>query len=119
MHAQQADATGAVQMPLRYLADALVARGLTVRLCDRDGLLTVRNEAAATDDPIGRTLSPGLSQVVALRPTGDGTWGWFWRWPGARPDAPPEYEPLCPADDVEQAAARIACVLRLDQKAQR
>lgn len=114
VHAKRTDATGGVRMPLRDLADALVDRGLTVMLEDREELLTVRNGASTADDP----TSPGVSQVVSLRMTRNESLSWFWWWPGPHRDAPPEFEPLCPAADIEQAATRIVAVLRLDERAQ-
>lgn len=56
-------------------------------------------------------MSPGLRQEVACRPGEAGVLWWFWVWSGPTRQSPPEYEPLCPADQVERAAEWIARVL--------
>lgn len=44
---------------------------------------------------------------------------WVWVWEPQRPaecgaamPSPPDVEPLCPADDIDEAARRIAAVIR-------
>ena len=57
-------------------------------------------------------MAPGLRQDVECRLNGGVPW-WFWAWSGANRDSPPDLEPLCPADQIEAAADRIARVLAL------
>jgi hypothetical protein len=95
------------------LAAVLTAGGLNVSQ-QRCGSLVVRNPAGEpeADDRLGRLLSPGLRQVVACRPVdGDGALWWFWVWSGPERHSAPEYEPLCPAEEFEHAADRIAHVV--------
>ncbi len=95
------------------LGAALAARGLAVTM-QAGSMVTARNRAAdpPQEDQRARVLSPGLVQPVVWGPredTGD-DW-WFWVWAGPTRDAEPEYEPLCPADEIETAADRIAAVI--------
>lgn len=63
-------------------------------------------------------MNPGLRQDVMLQQAPDGGLVWCWVWEPQRPDKhgaavpPPDIEPLCPADDIDEAARRIAAVLR-------
>lgn len=102
-----------VRERLGELAAALTARGLGVRVDERGGRITARNAAAETDDPRGRAMNPGLSQDVVLSVHDDESLHWYWAWTGARRGAPAEYEYLCPAEEIETAAAKVAAVLRL------
>lgn len=97
---------------LDALTAMLTMRGLQVRR-QREDSLVVRNPAGGPDgsDHRGRLLSPGLRQEVACRPDGSGRLWWFWVWSGATRTSPPEYEPLCPAEQIERAADRVARVL--------
>jgi hypothetical protein len=99
-----------VQGYLRDLATVLTARGLTVRVHERAGILVARNDAVQGDDPLGRTMNPGLTQIVALS-NDSGTLAWYWQWSGPTRDAPPEYELLGPADAIAEAGERVARVL--------
>jgi hypothetical protein len=91
-----------------------MARELKVRVDDRQGLLVAKNPAAEeTGDPRGRHMNPGLSQTVALSEHDDDSLHWYWQWSGAERGAPPEYEYMCPAGDVDAAAGKVAQVLRL------
>jgi len=95
------------------LAEVLTARGFTVSVRASTGdVLSARNRAAdaRTGNPLGVVLSPGLVQTVACRPHADGGLWWHWVWLERENDAP-EYEPLCPAAEVETAAERIGRVL--------
>jgi hypothetical protein len=101
------------------LVAALQARGLQVAV--RMPGLTARNPAVTSADPRGAALSPGLSQSVVLRRTGQGP-AWHWIWPAPRragrpgPDErepAPEIELICPAADIDTVAARVANVVRL------
>ena len=81
--------------------------------------LVARNSSVSGTTAVGAALCPGLEQQVALRMLeGHGLW-WCWVWKPLKPalrgetSPPPEYEPLCPADDIEEAARRIAAVLAL------
>jgi hypothetical protein len=109
----------AMQTYMDRLAAALNARSLRVAI--RGTALTAANPAVRTDDPQGKAMTPGLSQSVLLRPTGQGM-AWYWVWPtpppAGRPEpGAPEPEPtielLCPAGDVERAARLIANVVSL------
>jgi len=95
------------------LAAELMARGLATTT--RVGhMVTARNRALdpPADDQRARLLSPGLIQPVVCGPHADtGEIWWFWVWSGLTPDDPPEYEPLCPAEEIRTAARRIAAVL--------
>jgi hypothetical protein len=98
---------------LQQLGAALLARNFKVKIDDRQGLLIAKNPAVmATDDPIGRAMSPGLAQTVALG-THNGGLFWFWQWSGATRDAAPEHELLGPAEQIGTTADKIAYVLRL------
>jgi hypothetical protein len=110
VHAHRGNDTETVQGYLQDLATVLTARGLTVRVHDRAGVLMARNEAAGGDDPVGRAMNPGLTQIVALS-NDSGSLAWYWQWTGPTRDAPPEYELLCPADAIAEAGERVARVL--------
>jgi hypothetical protein len=111
VHAHRGSGTAeTVQGYLRDLATVLAARGLTVRVQERAGILVARNEAARGDDPVGRAMNPGLTQIVALS-NDSGTLYWYWQWSGPTRDAPPEYELLAPADAIAEVGERVARVL--------
>jgi hypothetical protein len=112
VHARDRDIMETARGHMEDLAAMLRARGLTVRVHDRAGVVMVRNEAAEPDDPRGRIINPGLSQVVALS-LHEGALTWFWQWSGPTRDAPPEYELLGPADATAEAGERICRVLSL------
>ena len=113
MHAHRGNRTAeTIQGYLRDLATALTARGLTVRVHERASILVARNEAVRGDDPLGRAMNPGLTQIVALS-NDSGTLAWYWQWSGPTRDAPPEYELLCPADAIAEAGERVARVLAM------
>ncbi|WP_345440195.1 hypothetical protein [Actinoallomurus vinaceus] len=57
-----------------------------------------------------------MKQALALREYQDDLY-WHWVWPGPTRDAPPELEPMVPADDVDEAARRVVTVLRLAETA--
>ena len=96
------------------LATALAARGLRARV-SRGTWVLASNPAG--DPPDGdhdaKVLNPGLRQTVMCGADGDGRLMWFWQWSGPTRESPPEYEPLCAADDIAQAADKIARVLRI------
>jgi hypothetical protein len=96
------------------LADALTARGLHARVA-RGARVLASNPAGDPPDGDHRAaaLSPGLRQTVVCGADRDGRLLWFWQWSGPTRESPPEYEPLCPADDISHAADRIARVLRV------
>jgi hypothetical protein len=108
---------------LDRLQKALSERGLEVgghglETDVRTPALVAKNPAVIGTDVRGTLLSPGLTQKVELRElAGHGAWWWCWVWAAPKPaerGAPipaPEYEPLCVADDIEQAARRITTVL--------
>jgi hypothetical protein len=115
--AEDAEQIAEIGNRLRELAAALMSCGLKVVI--RAPAMTVSNPAASdTDSPRGKHLNPGLSQSVLLRQAEEGL-TWCWVWPAFRsaergaPTPPPEVEPICAAADIEQAAARIANVLRV------
>lgn len=77
-----------------------------------------KNPAVIGTDARGTLLSPGLAQKVELRELeGRGVWWWWWVWAAPKPaerGAPipaPEYEPLCAAGHIAEAARRITTVL--------
>jgi hypothetical protein len=76
--------------------------------------LTVKNEAVETDgSPLARAYgNAGLMQRILLA-RNEGEPYWFWEWSGPSRGAPPEYEPIAPAGDIEQVAERITRVLAL------
>jgi hypothetical protein len=92
----------------------LTARGLRARIA-RGAWVLASNPAG--DPPDGdhraKILNPGLRQTVMCGAGGDGGLMWFWQWSGPTRESPPEYEPLCAADDISQAADKIARVLRV------
>jgi hypothetical protein len=96
------------------LATALAARGLRARV-SRGAWVLASNPAG--DPPDGdhhaKALNPGLRQTVMCGADGDGRLLWFWQWSGPTRESPPEYEPLCAAEDISQAAEKIARVLRV------
>ncbi|MEV5576642.1 hypothetical protein AB0L06_42000 [Spirillospora sp. NPDC052269] len=97
----------------RALVAELEARGLTPRVHSH-GAVWARNPAGdpAPDDKLGALMSPGLNQEVWCRPNGPGhELRWWWAWTGGERNAPPELEPLCPADESKRAADAIAHVL--------
>ncbi|MEV5748037.1 hypothetical protein AB0L00_09480 [Actinoallomurus sp. NPDC052308] len=96
------------------LADALTARGLRARV-GQGARVLASNPAGEPpdDDHRAKVLSPGLRQTVVCGVGRDGRLMWFWQWSGPTRESPPEYEPLCAADDISHAADRIAYVLRL------
>jgi hypothetical protein len=103
-----------VRKQLQELAAALMALDMNVRIDERRGALVAKNPAAEqTGDPRGRHMNPGLSQTVALSVHDDDSLHWYWQWSGAERGAPPEYEHMCPAGEVEIAAGKVAQVLRL------
>ena len=84
-------------------------------------VLVAKNSAVAGTNAQGTLMCPGLIQQVELCELSDrGLW-WCWIWSPLRPAVrgaptpPPEREPLCPADDIEDAAHRIAAVLALHE----
>lgn len=98
----------------RRLATELAARGLRARALR--GVCVEANNPVfdpPEDDRRATALNPGLKQTVMCGADGDGRLMWFWQWSGATRDSPPEYEPLCAADDIAQAADKIARVLRV------
>ena len=123
-----APALGAVKetalLALRDLARSLNARGLTVRLDPDNWTLIARNEAATTDDedaqtngrpdPLAIAYGPvKLTQRVTLALTDEGDLYWHWQWSGPERNSPPEYQPMCPAASIADAAERISRVLAL------
>ncbi|MFF4241837.1 hypothetical protein ACFYYL_38735 [Actinomadura geliboluensis] len=96
------------------LAALLRERGL-IAAVQEHGVVMVSNPAAeqSAGDQADRALGPGLRQEVrCARGPGGAAW-WFWVWWDATGQCPPELEPLCPADQPESAAARIATVLAM------
>lgn len=80
------------------LAPLLIRRDLRVTV-GRLGVVEVCNP-----------LESRMRQPIVLREHQGGLW-WWWLWSGPTRDAPPELEPMVHADDVEEAARRIANVL--------
>jgi hypothetical protein len=95
------------------LGEELIRRGFTVTT-RAGGMVSARNGAAdpPSGDSLARAMSAGLIQPVMCGPReGDRELWWFWVWSGPTRDAPPDYEALCPADQIETAAEKIARVL--------
>ncbi|MGI5233770.1 hypothetical protein [Actinoallomurus sp. CA-142502] len=90
---------------LRDLAALLLAQGLKV--VTRSTVMTVSDPVPVeANNPKDRR---DLTQSVLLRATDEGL-----RWYLVRSTPPgrtPELEPLCPGEDIDQAAARIAQAL--------
>lgn len=77
-----------------------------------DAKLALQHGEPLDSGPAGKALNPGLSQTVECSTAeADGRLWWWWLWSGPTRDAPPELEPLCPADEIDLAADRIARVL--------
>ncbi|GAB3990567.1 hypothetical protein GCM10029978_118790 [Actinoallomurus acanthiterrae] len=57
-----------------------------------------------------------MTQPIVVREHQGGLW-WHWQWSGPTRGAPPEYEPMVPVADVEEAARRLANVLRVIESA--
>lgn len=120
-----------VQMYCDRLTTALVDRGLVVKALQRERdshgapagkqmlALAITNPGVGGIDAAGRAMSPGLGQQIVLEERPERGLCWCWVWPAWRPaergtpTPEPEIEPICPADDVDFAAARIANVVRL------
>jgi hypothetical protein len=95
-----------VSRRLRGLAGLLLTRGLKVVI--RSPVMTVAYPAAVEiQQPRG--YSQRLSQSVLLRTTDEGLL-WFWIREAPAGHAP-QLEPLCPGDDIDQAASRIVRAL--------
>lgn len=100
---------------LDALADELSEQGLEVVIL-RGGLLAVKNPAECSEEAsVATKMSNSLSQTVACRRGADGRLWWYWVWSGPTRDSAPDFEPLCPAEQVALAAARVARVLALRQ----
>jgi hypothetical protein len=97
------------------LALALKARGLAAEVVGA-AIVWASNRAAdpPADDPRAVAMSPGLQQTVVCHRTESGRPFWHWVWSGTTHDAAPDYEPLCPGEEIEQAATKIARVLHVD-----
>jgi hypothetical protein len=101
------------------LGEELMRRGFAV-ITRAGHMISARNRAA--DPPPGdaraRLMSRGLIQPVVCGPReGDQELWWFWVWSGPTRDAPPEYEALCPAAEIDTAAEKIARVLAVRDEA--
>lgn len=80
------------------LAAPLVKHELNVRVGEL-GIVEIRNP-----------LDARMRQPIVLREHQGGLW-WHWLWADEGRNIPPELEPMCPADDVDEAARRIVNVL--------
>lgn len=99
-------------MAVRALVTALETNGLVTRV-PVPGAVHVLNPDGEPDPecPAGPVTGAGLRQEVRCERWVDGTLWWFWAWAGMTRQSPPDLEPLCPADEPERAADRIAKVL--------
>ncbi|WP_433179031.1 hypothetical protein [Actinoallomurus sp. CA-150999] len=107
MHAQNANPSpwiDAVRGLVLKLAPLLMRRGLNIEVCS-DGVVEVRNP--------GETR---MTQPIVVREH-QSAWWWHWQWSGATRDALPEYEPMVPVEDVDEAARRLANVLHVSEAA--
>jgi hypothetical protein len=105
---------------LRELATSLSVREFTVRIEPANWSLVAKNELSAdadTDgppDPLARAFGPvRLTQRVQLATNDHGDLFWYWQWSGPDREAPPEYQPMCPAHAIAEATERISRVLAL------
>jgi hypothetical protein len=103
---------------LRDLSASLTTRGFKVIVEEKRWSVVAVNEAAAPEDPHDPLAlaygSAKLVQRVRLAPhPHNGTLYWFWQWSGETREAPPEYQPLCPAHAIAEATERIFRVLAL------
>ncbi|MCO6007367.1 hypothetical protein NE236_20515 [Actinoallomurus purpureus] len=80
------------------LAPLLMRAGLNVTV-NSAGVVEARNPCDVR-----------MRQPLVLREHQSALW-WHWQWSGPTRDASPEYEPMVPVDDVEEAARRIINVL--------
>lgn len=103
---------------LARLRDALRLCGLEAE-CEESSLVA-KNPVLVSMTPHGAMLSPGLTQKVEINEVqGKGLW-WCWFWPADRPSergakaSVPEHEPMCPAENINEATRRIVAVLRLN-----
>lgn len=112
----------AALLALRDLAKSLDARGFAIQLEPDDWTLVAKNEAnVAGDDEPGVPADPlavafgmiRLTQRVTLALTDTGDLYWHWQWTGPERGSPPEYQPMCPAAAIADAAERISRVLAL------
>jgi hypothetical protein len=100
------------------LSASLTTRGFKVIVEEKRWSVVAVNEAAAPEDPHDPLAlaygSVKLVQRVRLAPhPHNGTLYWFWQWSGETREAPPEYQPLCPAHAIAEATERISRVLAL------
>lgn len=112
---------------LNELATSLTARGFRVVVEPHHWTLIAVNEVTPEPPPPGYRPEPldlafqpaRLVQRVTLaltaedHPTAPRALYWHWQWAGPTRDAPPEYEPMCPADAIAEASERLTRVLRL------
>jgi hypothetical protein len=82
------------------LAPLLIRTGINVTV-GSDGVVEARNPRDAR-----------MRQPLLLREH-EGRLFWHRVWSGPARNAPPELEPMVPADDVEEAARRVAKVLAI------
>jgi hypothetical protein len=62
--------------------------------------------------PAASGMVQGVALITDLESSGSANRpGWFWMWPGDDRYARPALEWLCPADQLDEAARRIATVL--------
>ena len=107
MHAQEVSSSppaDTVKAHTLKLAPLLIRVGLNVTV-RRDSVVEVRNP--------GDTR---MTQPIVVREHQGALW-WWWLWSGPTRDASPEYEPMVPAEDVDEAARRLANVLRVAEPA--
>lgn len=111
------DAVAEAEAYKKRVTAELTSRGLKVT--ERAATLVVTNPGVGGTGALGRAMSPGLGQEIALRERpGLGLW-WWWVWPGVRPgergvpQPPPEYEPICPGEETGFVADRVTNVVRL------
>lgn len=92
-----------VEVAALRLAPLLMRDGINVTV-GADGVIETHNPAAGAR----------MRQLIVLRGHQGGLW-WHWVWPGPERAAPPELDPMVPADDVREAARLIAKVLAVVQ----
>jgi hypothetical protein len=95
---------------LDALAAELCEKGLEALIL-RGGLLTSADPQET--NVAAKTMNHRMTQTVACRRGTDGRLWWYWVWSGPTRDSAPDFEPLCPAQQIGLAATRIARVLSL------
>jgi hypothetical protein len=104
----------AINRHLEALTVALTERGFVAETIGARMVWAKNSDADPSDEDPRSAASPGLRQTVVCQHDAEGRLGWFWVWSGPTSGAHADLEYMCPAANIDQAADRIASVLRLD-----